>query len=129
MVSDVFGNDPQVIESGSIFLKFLGTYAIVLAFIFFLLKNEKTIIIKKLLLGGGVLVLLQLINLFIYIQSIPIEILFSTILISTEKDAGAKNIYKIILGQFETREQANSYKKDLKKNKKILGFVVALGDE
>ena len=66
MVSDVFGNDPQVIESGSIFLKFLGT-------------NEKTIIIKKLLLGGGVLVLLQLINLFIYIQSIPIEILFSTI--------------------------------------------------
>jgi len=80
VVSDVFGNDPQVIESGSIFLKFLGTYAIVLAFIFFLLKNEKTIIIKKLLLGGGVLVLLQLINLFIYnIQSIPIEILFSTI--------------------------------------------------
>ena len=54
---------------------------------------------------------------------------FSNILISTEKDAGAKNIYKIILGQFETREQANSYKKDLKKNKKILGFVVALGDE
>ena len=79
VVSDVFGNDLQVIESGSIFLKFLGTYAIVLAFIFFLLKNEKTIIIKKLLLGGGVLVLLQLINLFIYIQSIPIEILFSTI--------------------------------------------------
>jgi len=54
---------------------------------------------------------------------------FSNILISTEKDAGAKNIYKIILGQFETREQANSYKKDLKKNKKISGFVVALGDE
>ncbi|MDB4263677.1 hypothetical protein N9877_03555 [Flavobacteriaceae bacterium] len=79
VVSDLFGNDPQVIESGSIFLKFLGTHAIVLAFIFFLLKNEKTIIIKKLLLGGGVLVLLQLINLFIYIQSIPIEILFSTI--------------------------------------------------
>ena len=43
------------------------------------MRDEKTIIIKKLLLGGGVLVLLQLINLFIYIQSIPIEILFSTI--------------------------------------------------
>ena len=79
VVSDVFGNDTQVIESGSIFLKFIGTYAIDLAFIFFLLKNEKTIIIKKLLLGGGVIVLLQLINLFIYIKSIKIEILFSTI--------------------------------------------------
>ena len=38
-------------------------------------------------------------------------------------------VLKIFIKKFETREQANSYKKDLKKNKKILGFVVALGDE
>lgn len=54
---------------------------------------------------------------------------FSNILVSTEKADNGKDLYKIILGQFETREQANSYKKDLKKNKRIAGFVVALGDE
>lgn len=54
---------------------------------------------------------------------------FTQILVSKEKVDRGNDVYKIILGQFETREQANSYKKDLKKNKKIAGFVVALGDE
>lgn len=53
---------------------------------------------------------------------------FTQILVSTEKVDRGNNVYKIILGQFETREQANAYKKDLKKNKKIGGFVVSLGD-
>ncbi len=54
---------------------------------------------------------------------------FTQILVSTEKSESGNDVYKIILGQFETREQANAYKKDLKKNKRIAGFVVALGDE
>lgn len=54
---------------------------------------------------------------------------FTQILVSTEKVDRGNNVYKIILGQFETREQANSYKKTLKKNKKISGFVVSLGEE
>jgi len=53
---------------------------------------------------------------------------FQNIMIRTEKAEGV-NVYKIILGQFETRDQANSYKKDLKKKKKIAGFVVPLGEE
>lgn len=53
---------------------------------------------------------------------------FQNIMIRTEKAEGV-NVYKIILGQFETRDQANSYKKDLKKKKKISGFVVPLGEE
>jgi len=51
---------------------------------------------------------------------------FSQILVSTEKTDRGNDVYKIILGQFETREQANAYKKDLKKNKKIAGFVIDL---
>ncbi|MFK7771098.1 MAG: septal ring lytic transglycosylase RlpA family protein [Saprospiraceae bacterium] len=54
---------------------------------------------------------------------------FTQILVSTEKVDRGNNVYKIILGQFETRDQANAYKKDLKKNKKIAGFVVPLGAE
>ena len=53
---------------------------------------------------------------------------FTQILVSTEKVDRGSDVYKIILGQFETREQANAYKKDLKSNKKIAGFVVSLGD-
>jgi len=52
---------------------------------------------------------------------------FTQILVSTEKVDRGNDVYKIILGQFETREQANAYKKDLKKNKRISGFVVGLG--
>ena len=51
---------------------------------------------------------------------------FKNILLSIEKGADGKPVYKIILGHYETREQANSYKKDLKKNKKLNGFVVDL---
>ena len=51
---------------------------------------------------------------------------FKNILLSIEKGAGGKPIYKVILGHFETRDQANRYKKDLKKNKKVNGFVVDL---
>jgi len=53
---------------------------------------------------------------------------FSNILIKTE-NAGGEKIYKIVLGQYETRDQANSYKKDLKRKKKINGFVIPLGEE
>ena len=51
---------------------------------------------------------------------------FKNILLSIEKGEGGTTVYKIILGHFESRDQANSYKKDLKKNKKINGFVVDL---
>ena len=51
---------------------------------------------------------------------------FKNILLSIEKGADGKPIYKIILGHYETRDQANRYKKDLKKNKKVNGFVVDL---
>jgi len=51
---------------------------------------------------------------------------FKNILLSIEKGEGGDTIYKIILGHFESRDQANRYKKDLKKNKKISGFVVDL---
>ena len=51
---------------------------------------------------------------------------FKNILLSIEKGADGNPVYKIILGHYETRDQANRYKKDLKKNKKISGFVVDL---
>jgi len=51
---------------------------------------------------------------------------FKNILLSIEKGADGKPVYKIILGHYETRDQANRYKKDLKKNKRINGFVVDL---
>lgn len=51
---------------------------------------------------------------------------FDNILIKTDK-AGGENVYKIVLGQFDTQESAAAYKKALKK-KKINGFVIALGD-
>ena len=50
---------------------------------------------------------------------------FKNILIKTNKEEG-KSTYKIILGQFETLDQAKNYQKNLKKNKKISGFVVPL---
>lgn len=52
---------------------------------------------------------------------------FKNILIKTNKEEG-KSTYKIILGQFETLEQAKNYQKNLKKKKKISGFVVPLGE-
>ncbi|MEM6964583.1 MAG: septal ring lytic transglycosylase RlpA family protein, partial [Bacteroidota bacterium] len=51
---------------------------------------------------------------------------FDNILIKTEK-ADGENVYKIVLGQFDTQDSATAYKKALKK-KKIDGFVIALGE-
>ena len=60
VIKNIFGNTPEIIQTGGILLKFIGTNGFVLAIIFFLLKNEKTAVVKKLLLGGGILILLQL---------------------------------------------------------------------
>lgn len=51
---------------------------------------------------------------------------FNNILINVEKGKNNEPNYKIILGPFADRETAESYKKQLKKNKKINGFVVDL---
>jgi len=51
---------------------------------------------------------------------------FNNILISVEKGADDKTIYKLILGPFPDRATAESYKKELKTNKKMDGFVVDL---
>jgi len=52
---------------------------------------------------------------------------FKSILIKTIKAEG-ESTYKIILGQFETLDQAKNYQKNLKKKKRISGFVVPLGE-
>ena len=51
---------------------------------------------------------------------------FKNILISTEKGADGNKKYKIILGPFRDAAAATSYKKNVKKKKKISGFVVDL---
>lgn len=81
VIKDIFGNTPEIIQTGGILLKFLGTNGFVLAIIFFLLKNEKTAVVKKLLLGGGILILLQLLNVLIFIPSVPTTILLATLLL------------------------------------------------
>lgn len=56
---------------------------------------------------------------------------FKNILIKTvnvESKTSSQKSYKIILGQFETLEAAKNYQKNLKKKKKISGFVVPLGE-
>lgn len=53
---------------------------------------------------------------------------FNNILMNIEKGADGQPVYKLLLGQFETQEQAQAYKGSLKK-KKIEGFVVPLGEE
>lgn len=50
---------------------------------------------------------------------------FDKVLVSLSEDKGEK-IYKIILGSFATRSEAEVYKTNLKKNKKMNGFVVDL---
>lgn len=81
VIKNIFGNTPEIIQTGGILLKFIGTNGFVLAIIFFLLKNEKTAVVKKLLLGGGILILLQLLNILIFVPSVPTAILFTTILL------------------------------------------------
>ena len=51
---------------------------------------------------------------------------FNNVLVSVEKGADGKPIYKLILGPFDDRATAESYKKELKNNKKMDGFVVDL---
>ncbi len=51
---------------------------------------------------------------------------FSNILVNVDKGDGNDLVYKIILGSFETQKDADVYKANLKKNKKIDGFVVDL---
>lgn len=50
---------------------------------------------------------------------------FENILISVEKGKDGV-LYKIMLGPFATQKEANNYKSNLKKKKKISGFVVDL---
>ena len=51
---------------------------------------------------------------------------FKNILLSVEKGKNGKPIYKIILGPFPDEKTALSYKKRLKRKKKINGFLVDL---
>jgi rare lipoprotein A len=51
---------------------------------------------------------------------------FSTILVSVQTGKKNEMLYKVVLGTFETEAEANIYKANLKKNKKIDGFVVDL---
>ena len=51
---------------------------------------------------------------------------FSSILVSVQKNAKGELMYKVILGSFATEDEASNYKANLKKNKKLNGFVVDL---
>ncbi len=51
---------------------------------------------------------------------------FSSILVSVQKGQKGEVMYKVILGAFETENEASNYKSNLKKNKKMDGFVVDL---
>ncbi len=51
---------------------------------------------------------------------------FTNIMVNVEKGQGDDMMYKIILGSFATQSEADVYKSNLKKNKKIKGFVIDL---
>ncbi len=51
---------------------------------------------------------------------------FNNILISVEEGANKQPVYKIMLGPFPDRTTAKSYEKELKRKKKIDGFIVDL---
>lgn len=51
---------------------------------------------------------------------------FSSVLVNVQKNEKGEPIYKVILGQFETEKEAKAYRSDLKKKKKLEGFVVDL---
>lgn len=51
---------------------------------------------------------------------------FSTILVSVQQSSKKDMVYKVILGTFATEEEADIYKTNLRKNKKMNGFVVDL---
>ncbi len=54
------------------------------------------------------------------------ETYYDNILLSVENDIDGLPIYKIIIGPFRSRQDAEKYKKDVKKKKKLNGFVVDL---
>jgi rare lipoprotein A len=54
------------------------------------------------------------------------EMWFNNILVSVEPGKNNEPIYKILLGPFADRETAKNYEKELKKKKKIDGFIIAL---
>ena len=51
---------------------------------------------------------------------------FSSIMVNVEQGKKDEMVYKVILGSFTTQGEADVYKSNLKKNKKIDGFVVDL---
>jgi len=51
---------------------------------------------------------------------------FNNILISVEEGSNKEPVYKIMLGPFPDRTTAKSYEKQLKRKKKIDGFIVDL---
>ncbi len=51
---------------------------------------------------------------------------FDKVLVSVAESKDGSKLYKIILGSFATKNEAEEYKKNLKKNKKMDGFVVDL---
>lgn len=51
---------------------------------------------------------------------------FDKVLVSVAESKNGEKMYKIILGSFATKTEAEEYKKNLKKNKKMDGFVVDL---
>lgn len=53
---------------------------------------------------------------------------FDNILLNVVPGSNGQPVYKIILGPFDSRAAAENYQKDLKRKKKINGFVVPLSD-
>ena len=51
---------------------------------------------------------------------------FDNILVNVEQGSGDAMVYKVILGTFATQGEAKVYQANLKKNKKVNGFVVDL---
>ncbi len=51
---------------------------------------------------------------------------FDNILVNVEQGKGDDMVYKVILGSFATQAEAKVYQSNLKKNKKVNGFVVDL---
>lgn len=51
---------------------------------------------------------------------------FDKVLVSVEELKDGSKLYKVILGQFATKTEAEEYRKNLQKNKNLNGFVVDL---
>lgn len=53
---------------------------------------------------------------------------FKNVLLSIEPGKEDRPVYKIILGPFDDKESAESYKKSIKKKNNLDGFVISLGN-